>query len=175
MAAYFITIDGMPFVKIGQTANPLSRLRTLSAWSPFELRLAAWDDSGDELTEAELHWRFRSAAHRNEWFWLSPEIRQVIEVSRQHGVIPDAWYLPSYWTRRRNAPKGISFRLLEHKFGLTQQRIAELIGLPGACQYRDVGVTVRYAPLLYEHLRAQFPGIKPHDLFDLPANDEEAA
>lgn len=74
---YFIGADDGP-IKIGFSANPKVRLRSLQLASPFPLRLLAVVKDESHL-EREYHKRF--AAHRlhGEWFERCPEIQAEID------------------------------------------------------------------------------------------------
>jgi len=71
-------------VKIGKTVDIASRLRTLNAMSPVDLKLVGCVESefADEL-ENRLHAEFDAVRVKGEWFALSPD--DVESIKRHYG------------------------------------------------------------------------------------------
>lgn len=76
---YFVRPIGMDGpIKIGCSKDPETRLKVLSAWSPFPLELIG-SVLGEFNDENRLHRRFSELHTRKEWFMSSPLLRQTIE------------------------------------------------------------------------------------------------
>jgi len=73
---YFIEAVGTEFVKIGRGIDRIEGLRT---GCPFPLRLLGQNWSNDApRTEKMLHERFSKYHHINEWYYLTDEILEYI-------------------------------------------------------------------------------------------------
>lgn len=76
---YFARPVGMDGpIKIGCSAKPISRLKVLASWSPFELEFIG-TAPGSFDDEAFLHKRFSDLHTKREWFMSSPLLRATIE------------------------------------------------------------------------------------------------
>lgn len=64
-------------VKIGCSAAPLERLKTLMTWSPIPLEIAA-TVPGDGKLERRIHGLFAKSHSHHEWFHASAELSQLI-------------------------------------------------------------------------------------------------
>jgi hypothetical protein len=72
-------------VKIGSSARPLHRFRTLQPLSPYELRIAAIFPGG-ELLERALHRHFAPARAHHEWFDLTPMLLWLAEQGKPESL-----------------------------------------------------------------------------------------
>lgn len=83
---YFVTAG--PFVKIGLSASPMSRIDALQPWCPLrmELRLLF---RGGRSDEAAFHWVFLEYAERGEWFRVEGRLKDFIEEHASVSYPPD--------------------------------------------------------------------------------------
>lgn len=124
---YFIAANAVHAVKIGITADPVARLWVHQTHSPVSLYVAAVDRAGDRLTEAELHWRFRSSRMHGEWFGRTPEIDSVITETFHDGCVPGAWRFPQGRVPRyRRTDYGPTMYQLKRAFGLTRKDVESI-------------------------------------------------
>ncbi|MDP3940647.1 MAG: GIY-YIG nuclease family protein [Deltaproteobacteria bacterium] len=65
------------FIKIGWSKEFGRRIKALSTSSPYDIELITTIDGSPKL-ERELHKRFSSHHHRNEWFRLEGELAYYI-------------------------------------------------------------------------------------------------
>lgn len=65
-------------LKIGCSCWPWGRLKTLAAWSPVPLELAAMAP-GDFALEERLHAKFEHLRLHGEWFRAEPELLKAVE------------------------------------------------------------------------------------------------
>lgn len=76
-------------IKIGCSEFPIQRLKTLMAWSPFELELLATAEGGVDL-ERNLHECFFDLHLRGEWFRPDARLMACIEILKGGAPIADA-------------------------------------------------------------------------------------
>lgn len=158
---YFLTAAGVPLIKVGVSANPVSRLQTCQTWSPIKLRLEAWDALGDALTEAEIMHRFRAVRSHGEWFLATSELLEVVDVVRATNRTPGGWYMPDGGARGPRPP------FLAKKFGLTIRDLRRIPGLQNIGQSGEHwGIAACYIPILAEHLQARGQITSYLDLFE---------
>lgn len=94
MAVYFIACDLVGLVKIGLgQGDAAARMQGLRTQCPVPLRMAALDLYGDEMTEAELHFRFRDQRQHGEWFTHTGPVLEASRVTAETGRIPGGVYL----------------------------------------------------------------------------------
>lgn len=75
---YFLRPQGLNGpIKIGSSRNPVSRLRSIQAYSPFPLELIGQAEAESSL-EWRLHARFRDQHSHNEWFHWSEELEETV-------------------------------------------------------------------------------------------------
>lgn len=87
---YFVRPVGMDGpIKIGCSAKPISRLKVLASWSPFELEFIG-TVPGSFAEEGLLHSRFSHLHTRKEWFMTSPTLRETIEAILAGKSVKDA-------------------------------------------------------------------------------------
>ena len=75
---YFILDAESRAVKIGIAAFPEERLAAMQIGNPHTLQLVRVIQNGGAKIERDLHQLFEGAALTNEWFRLTPEIREYI-------------------------------------------------------------------------------------------------
>lgn len=174
MAVYFLSATGIPAIKIGHSAMPQKRLLGCQVWSPVKLRLDAWDDAGDALTEAELLWRFRADRMHGEWFAASGALQDLVVTVAETGKVPGAWYSPEgeghcdVVSGYYRAPRA---EFYQSKFGLTRKDLMDICG-PWSMQAPYLGLPAKYLPLILNHLNSNGWNISHHDLFPM---SEQAA
>lgn len=90
---YFIKPIGMcgP-IKIGCSHLPQSRLKSLSAWSPFPLEVVV-TTPGDSSLENELHRTFSKFHTHREWFHATPELLAGMEALKRGVPVREAFTL----------------------------------------------------------------------------------
>jgi Meiotically Up-regulated Gene 113 (MUG113) protein len=76
---YVIGVRDRGPVKIGFSAEPGLRLRSLQTGYPFKLEILAQCPGGEE-TEQRVHKLFQKEKLRGEWFKRSPRIRTFIDM-----------------------------------------------------------------------------------------------
>lgn len=80
-AVYLMQCGG--FYKVGISADPWKRLKTLQTGSPLEIRLihSVWLPRHlAHLAEADIHFRFRGTRVRGEWFTADGgELRELLD------------------------------------------------------------------------------------------------
>lgn len=82
--AYFIGSKKYKFVKIGFTTNLFSRLSAIQTGCPFDIEILAYIKSQDpKKTEHKLHMKFKKYRVRGEWFKLTDDIKQFINLINQ--------------------------------------------------------------------------------------------
>jgi hypothetical protein len=106
---YFIRPIGMQGpIKIGCSASPDSRRKSLETWSPFPLEIVAEID-GDEGIERRFHAMFVTQHLHHEWFhWsarLDSAIQEISAGTFDVSTLPeplriDHWW-PQPWARER--------------------------------------------------------------------------
>jgi hypothetical protein len=74
---YFVRCEN--FIKIGVSTSPRYRAHSFRTGNPFDCRLIGLVKGG-RLFEKELHKRFASRRHRDEWFHHSDELEAEIAV-----------------------------------------------------------------------------------------------
>lgn len=74
-------------IKIGCSATPAKRLRTIEIWSPLLLELVA-SAPGEHRHEWALHQQFAKQRLHGEWFSISPELSALINHVAENGVLP---------------------------------------------------------------------------------------
>lgn len=90
---YFIEAVGQPLVKIGWSADPVGRLKSLLEQSPTEMRLIT-GCRGRLGDERRLHLKFHRLRQRSEWFRCEPTLAaHVNEVLQANGACPWRGYL----------------------------------------------------------------------------------
>lgn len=85
---YFVATDDGARIKIGCSENPTSRILSLMAWSPFDLKLLA-DVDGTADDERALHAHFIEHRARGEWFHTNPPLLALIETVIATKQIPN--------------------------------------------------------------------------------------
>lgn len=75
---YFISADGLDFIKIGITKDLETRLKKMQVGSPFRFQVLR-TVRGEEPHEIALHKRFSHLRHDREWFRADLELLQFIE------------------------------------------------------------------------------------------------
>lgn len=83
---YFVTAREVGRVKIGFSADPVSRYRKMRGDSPVHLALERVTE-GDRTDEFELHNRFDSARIHGEWFALTDEIAALMATCRDAPLV----------------------------------------------------------------------------------------
>lgn len=79
MTVYFLQPGARRVVKIGFSATAvLPRMKRAQTYNPDKMQLLA-TIPGDRGVESRLHAQFGKDRIRNEWFRLSPEIRQFLQ------------------------------------------------------------------------------------------------
>lgn len=68
-------------IKIGVTDDLKARFSALRSSSPCELEILV-SVEGDELTEREMHERFKASRSHGEWFDPSPDLIAYIDTVR---------------------------------------------------------------------------------------------
>jgi hypothetical protein len=121
---YFISDKAMTTVKIGFTQNPIAqRLDTLQSLSPKPLRLLGTID-GVEADETLLHREFSSDRQHGEWFALTPEIKQFIDVAttlpKNKDINPRPRYRFEFWL---DSNKNDELLLMEEIAALKKKRL----------------------------------------------------
>jgi len=98
---YFANAIETKMVKIGQTANVISRMSGLQTGCPFKLNLMG-AVSHDLVSEYEVHTALDRFRIRGEWFELSPLVSRVISmlISKDESKITTA----ARWIRRKCSP-----------------------------------------------------------------------
>lgn len=87
---YFLRCRSTGLLKIGFSENVTARLASIRRQSSTEIDTLLIVDGG-ETEEAELHQRFASSRHHNEWFTETPSLMAEIERLREAGqadVVP---------------------------------------------------------------------------------------
>lgn len=163
MAVYFIEAIGVPLVKIGVTRDLTKRFRMMQSCSPLPLVVAAVDQSGDLITEVELHHRFRDQRCRGEWFSISPELRSVIHTTALTGEIPDAWRLPDHLDSEMGCRCFAKAKTVFDRFGLDMQDYKRIIGVM-AQNDKWHQLPPHAIPKLYDFLTSQGFFLHYHDL-----------
>ncbi|MCM3273986.1 GIY-YIG nuclease family protein [Paenibacillus elgii] len=80
------------YVKIGYSNKPNQRIKDLQCGSPSEYKIEAIV-FGDRKDEYSLHSRFKKYLFRNEWFFLTNELREYIVLCRENNaLIPERPY-----------------------------------------------------------------------------------
>jgi len=74
-------------VKIGCSATPVKRLRSVEIWSPVELELVA-SAPGNNCHEWTLHQMFATDRLHGEWFAESERLNEVINQVAATGALP---------------------------------------------------------------------------------------
>jgi hypothetical protein len=101
---YFIRPIGMEGpIKVGCSASPDGRRKTLETWSPFALEIIA-EIEGDVDLERRFHALFQETHLRREWFGWSKRIAAVIDAVRAGSFDVDT--LPSPICISANPRKG---------------------------------------------------------------------
>ena len=124
-AVYFIKpIDMDSPVKIGRSANPGRRAKSLETWTPFPLEVVA-KIPGDNILEGRFHRAFLDSHQHGEWFRMSERLRDTI-VAINAGRF-DTRTLPAY----AGVLKGLAERLktltpLDEDFLLARRRFLNL-------------------------------------------------
>ncbi|GAI11163.1 unnamed protein product, partial [marine sediment metagenome] len=75
---YFILDAESEAVKIGIASFPEERLAAMQIGNPHTLQLVKVIENGRGELERDLHQLFEGATFTNEWFRLTPEIREYI-------------------------------------------------------------------------------------------------
>lgn len=76
---YFITVPGLPYVKIGKADNIWQRISSLQVGCPLEYKLIARAD-GDLGDEGLIHEEIEDAHFRGEWYKLDhPKIQDLLK------------------------------------------------------------------------------------------------
>lgn len=174
MSVYFAVADALNVVKVGFSTMPTKRLHTLQAWSPVPLVLAAVDERGDPMTEAEVLQRFAADRLRGEWVTLTAAMRAVIRETAETGSIPGGWYAPAGHVRYGLGTCTVC--------GPRPQQVEMGLGVSVAQQRADLGVaTVQSAqwmgytavaiPRLLAYLRGRGNDLTLAGLFDLKRID----
>lgn len=81
MSIYIITAPTIGLAKIGFARMPYQRLSNLRIGSPVPLLFAAFIPGTIE-NEKQLHRRFGQARSHGEWFEITPELQQLIDLYR---------------------------------------------------------------------------------------------
>jgi len=75
---YFIGCPGAKEVKIGRSKNPGQRLKTLQTSSPEKLYLYGYFLEKDDITEKNVHHKFKHLRKTGEWFLYNDELQQYL-------------------------------------------------------------------------------------------------
>lgn len=162
MAVYFITAPSEGLVKIGFTdRSPERRLGTHQVGSPVRLELAHVDEWGDRLTEAELHYRYKSVRSHGEWFSLTNAIRDDMAGNGQ-----ERWYVPDHLCGVRPWACGAVARDVFARFGIPFKDYGQVIG-SGQCT-GATPLSPKALVALFHHLRRLGHDIHYHDLCARP-------
>jgi Meiotically up-regulated gene 113 len=78
---YFAKADPEGPIKIGWSANPIQRIRSLNASAPSEIRLLAMFP-GAKRDEWELHGELEQHRLRGEWFEDCDDVRVAMTLER---------------------------------------------------------------------------------------------
>lgn len=168
---YFLEAVGVPVIKVGYSAFPANRLQNCSTWSPVPLKLAAVDERGDMLTEAELLRRLRPYRSHGEWFHAVAAVREIVRETKRTGSIPAAWYLPANYVCGTTTERGPALSELTERYGITAAQLRRIAGTK-ATIFGAIGIPIRYVIPLLEHLQQRDPaitleallGVEPHPL-----------
>lgn len=88
MMIYFIqAADGTGLIKIGYSASPKRRLKSIQLMSPMPLKILK-TIKGDKKTESYIHKQFGGLRRHGEWFESSPILLEAIDN-------PDAFIIPA--------------------------------------------------------------------------------
>jgi DNA-binding XRE family transcriptional regulator len=141
-------------IKIGHSAEPLSRLQTVQGLDKGRITLLA-SMPGDTFQERALHRQF--AAHRieGEWFWPADELLAHI------GTLPPAQG-SAMKTKKINPAFGAGLQALREEAGLSQAALAQASGVP-------VGTIREYEQGRREPLFSAMQKLAPHLKADLDA------
>jgi hypothetical protein len=83
ISVYFLADPVSQLVKIGTAHDVAARVRSIELMSPVPLVLLGVIAAGGRRLEASLHRRFQAHRSHGEWFFLAPEIVELIaEVDR---------------------------------------------------------------------------------------------
>lgn len=74
---YFIAAG--PFIKIGLSKTPLTRMEELQPWNPYPLELA-FAVPGDRQAEMVFHLYFYDCWHRGEWFRNEGSLKAFLDI-----------------------------------------------------------------------------------------------
>ena len=75
---YFISAEGMDFIKIGVSKDLPTRLKRMQTGSPHRFQVLR-TVKGEQAHELALHKRFAHLKHDREWFRADLELLQFIE------------------------------------------------------------------------------------------------
>lgn len=159
MAVYFVACDFVGLVKIGVTnMPPLKRFLALSTQCPVPLRLAAYDLAGDDLTEKELHHRFRDQRQHGEWFTHTGLVAAAVEFTASERCVPDGWYITMIPNGRR-----ASWQRLREAFSISNAEANAAAYGTAAGTWATDGVAPGSLPVLFDALRERMPGLTAAD------------
>lgn len=106
---YFLKPIGMDGpIKIGCSAVPLSRLRAVEIWSPFQFEMLG-SVEGDHNAETAVHYLFGDVRLHGEWFTATEELQAFVAETLALGRIPDRVLIPTNpreWKRAWATAKG---------------------------------------------------------------------
>lgn len=128
---YFIVADAVRRVKIGITTDLRLRFETLQAFSPVELRVAAFMDGPLQL-ERSFHQKFAAYRLHGEWFRMVPALEEEIRAIQSGRWVADPH----------------AARALSRDFATQPQKIVNWIELVFGSNWkseaaRRIGVTAR--------------------------------
>ena len=79
---YLYLLECEQYYKIGISNNPKNRFTAIRTANPFEVKpvmcIFTYDRKKTKQLEKMLHSRFKIIQHRNEWFYKSDEIIELI-------------------------------------------------------------------------------------------------
>lgn len=172
MALYFMAADSVSLIKIGHAADPVSRMYSARSGSPVPLRLAAVDDSGDVLTEAELLYRLRDHRRHGEWVTACPEVLAIVSETAATGRVPGGWRLPPHIDKRFLTPGSLRVKDVFARYGLDRKQYREIMGACGQ-SYNDFRIPINRLPHLHAHITSLGISVHYHELL-APAAVREA-
>jgi len=101
---YFMhAVNGSGPIKIGCSGMPDDRLREMSQWSPFALRLLATGD-GDHKLEACLHRMFKDRRSHGEWFVANYTMLEAISAVAAGVSVEEAFGIERRTRQRYGKP-----------------------------------------------------------------------
>ena len=79
---YFISAEGLPFIKVGRSKDPVRRLRQLASSSPHRLTLLqVYPEEG--CIEKVVLGLLKSQHHTGEWFLLPDNLEEIVFRARK--------------------------------------------------------------------------------------------